>query len=252
MPPPQERPVEGNRRGQLAGVAFLLVAVLFAVLLGTGAFSGSDPAKDASVVDGVRGTEETTALLRGVPQDGITLGRPDAPATVVEFVDLKCPVCRTFTLKDGPGVVQDLVRSGRAKVELRVLALESFRPDTLVGRTAVHALAAQDKTWNLAELLYYNQGPESEQWLTPALLKKIAGVSPELRDAPIVTQPTAATTRMGAEAEALADELGVEGTPTIYVRPSDRTDKGAYRRVDLRGTGSDAGKIASAVSDLGR
>jgi protein-disulfide isomerase len=247
-----DEPTETNRRGQLVGVAFLLVAVLFAVLLGTGAFSGSDPAKDASVVDGVRGTEETTTLLRGVPQEGITLGRPDAPVTVVEFVDLKCPVCRTFTLKDGPTIVRDLVRTGRAKVELRILALESFRPDTLVGRTAVHALAAQGRAWNLAELLYYNQGPESEQWLTRAELQKIAGVAPELRDASIVTQPTATTTRMGAEAEALANELDVTGTPSIFVRPSGRTDKGAFERVDLRGTGSDSGKVASAVDDLRR
>ncbi|CAB4953809.1 unannotated protein [freshwater metagenome] len=247
-----DEPTEVNRRGQLLGVAFLLVAVLFAVLLGTGAFSGSDPAEDASVVDGVRGTEETTVLLRGVPQEGITLGRSEAPVTIVEFVDLKCPACRTFTLKEGPAIVQDLVRSGRAKVELRVLALESFRPDTLVGRTAVHALAEQGKAWNMAELLYYNQGPESEAWLTPALLRKIAGASPELRGAPVVVRPTPATTRMGAEAEALADELEVTGTPSIFVRPSGRTDKGAFERVDLRGTGSDAGKVASAVSDLSR
>ena len=57
-----------------------------------------------------------------MPQDGLTLGRPDAPATVVEFIDVKCPFCKEFAIEDGPDLVRDLVRSGRASLELRVLA----------------------------------------------------------------------------------------------------------------------------------
>lgn len=240
-----------NRRGQLVGVAFVLAALLFAVLLGTGAFTGSDPAKDASVVDGVKGTKETTALLRGVPQDGITLGRPDAPVTIVEFVDVKCPVCQAFSLDDGPDVVSDLVRTGRAKVELRLVG-GALGEDSLVGRTAVHALAAQDRAWDLVELLFYNQESEGKSWVTPRRLEEIAAAAPELRGARIVTEPTAETLRLGAESDALVKRLDVTGTPTIFVRPSGRTDDAAFRRVDLRGTGSDATKVASAVSDVGR
>lgn len=239
-----------NRRGQLLGVAFLLIAVLAAVLLATGALSGDDPADDASVVDGVKGTEETTALLRGIPQDGLVLGKPDAPVTIVEFVDFKCPVCKSFVLKDGPDVVNALVRTGKAKVELRALA--NIGPDSSVARRAFHGLAAQGKAWAMAELLFYNQGPESDEWATPALLTKIGKVAPELRGAPIVTASNAETTRMGAEADALGKRLDVSGTPTIFVRPTDRTDDAAYRKVSLKGTGSKAGKVADAVADLGR
>jgi protein-disulfide isomerase len=240
-----------NRRGQLLGVGFVLIAVLVAVLLGTGAFSGSDPAKDASVVDGVKGTEETTALLKGIPQDGLLLGRTDAPTTIVEFVDVKCPVCKGFALKDGPDVIRDLVRSGRAKIELRLVG-GALGKDSLVGRTAIHALAAQDRAWPMTELLFYNQERENDDWVTPELLKKIGGVAPELRGAPIVTTPTPETIRMGEQTDALAKRLDVKGTPTIFVRPSGRTDDGAYRKVDLRGTGSDAGKVSSAVGDVAR
>jgi protein-disulfide isomerase len=243
--------IRTGRRGQLAGVAFLLAAIVVAVVVGSGALSGEDPAKDASVVGGVKGTRETTALLRGIPQDGIVLGRPDAPATVVEFVDVKCPVCQGFVLKDGPRIVKDLVRTGRANLELRVIALPRFRPNTLLGRTAVHALVARDRAWALTELLFYNQGPETTQWVQPTLLARIARVAPELRGVPTTTTPTAATRRLDAEADALASRLGVTGTPSIYVRPRGRTDTGAYRHVSLKGTGSDAGKVAAAVADLG-
>jgi protein-disulfide isomerase len=243
--------IRAGRRGQLIGVAFLLAAILVAVVVGSGALSGDDPAEDASVVGGVKGVRETSALLRGVPQDGIVLGRPDAPVTIVEFVDVKCPFCKGFVLGDGPQVVDDLVRTGRANVELRVLALPRFRPNTELGRTAVHALAARDRAWTLAELLFYNQGPESTQWVQPALLRRIAGVAPELRGVPLATAPTAETRRLDAQAQELAERLGVEGTPSIYVRPRGRTETGAYRAVGLGGTGSDAGKVADAVAELG-
>lgn len=239
-----------NRRGQLVGVAFLLIAVLAAVLLATGALSGSDPADDASVVDGIKGTDETTALLRGVPQDGIVLGERDAPVTIVEFVDFKCPICKSFVLEDGPDVVEDLVRTGKAKVELRVLA--NLGPDSNVARRAFHGLAAEDKAWTLAELLFYNQGSEGDEWATPELLTKIGSVAPELEGAPIVTESTAETSRMSTVDEELGRRLNVGGTPTIFVRPSDRTEPAEYREVSLKGTGSRASKVADAVADLGR
>lgn len=237
-----------NRRGQLVGVAFLAIVLVAAVLLGTGAFAGSDPADDASVVDGVKGTEETTALLRGIPQDGLTLGRPDAPVTIVEFVDFKCPVCKSFAIEDLPDLVRDVVRPGKANVELRVLA--GLGPDSAVARRTFHGLVARNRAWTMAELLFYNQGPESEDWATPELLTKIGRTAPELRGSPVSTAADPVTDRLSDEAEALKSRLDVGGTPTIFVRPRGRTDPGAYRRVDLKGTGSKADKVASAVDDL--
>jgi protein-disulfide isomerase len=239
--------IRRRRRGQLLGIGFLLIAAIVAVTVGSGALSGDDPAKDASRVDGVIGTVQTTRLLRGVPQDGVVLGDPDAPVTVVEFVDLKCPVCRRLELQDGPEIVRDLVRTGRANLELRVLA--NLGVSSVTGRTAVHGLAARDRAWTLAELLFYNQRSESTEWVTPALLGRIGRVAPELRGVPIPTTPTPATRRLDADADALGRRLGVDETPTIFVRPRGRTDTDAYRRVDLGGTGSKADKIAAAVED---
>lgn len=243
--------LRAGRRGQLVGVVFLLAAILVAVVVGSGALSGDDPAEDASVVGGVKGVRETSALLRGVPQDGIVLGRPDAPVTIVEFLDVKCPICRSFVLRDGPRIVDDLVRTGRANVELRVIALPQFRPNTERGRTAVHALAARDRAWTLTELLFFNQGPEAAQWIQPALLERIGRTAPELRGTPVTSTPTAETRRLDAEAQELAERLDIGGTPSIFVRPRGRTDTGAYRAVSLKGTGSDAGKVADAVGALG-
>jgi hypothetical protein len=231
---------------ELCGTAFLV-----AVVVGSGALSGDDPAEDASNVDGVLGTKETTALLRGIPQDGLTLGAPSAPVTIVEFVDVKCPFCKDYALTDGEQVIRDLVRPGKAKIELRVLA--NLGESSVTGRTAIHDVAARDQAWTLSELLYFNQRSEAEEWVTPDLLGRIGRTAPELRGIPLSTTPTAASRRLDTETDRLRIRIGSDGkTPTIYVRPSDRTDAGAFREVDLRGTGSKAAKVAGAVADLTR
>jgi hypothetical protein len=198
--------VRAGRRGQLVGGIFFLAVIVVGALVAAGAFGGGgDPARNASYVDGVRGVRETTALLRGVPQDGIRLGRADAPVTIVEFADLKCPVCRDFALKEQDDVVRELVRTGRANLELRLIGLKDFRPDNLTGRTAAYALAEQDRMWPLVALLYWNQGEERERWIDEPLLRKLAGPSPELRAIVPSTRETAGSRRLSVEADALQE-----------------------------------------------
>jgi protein-disulfide isomerase len=243
--------VDRNRRGQLVGLGFLAAVILVAVLVGSGAFSGDDPAKNASVVDGVKGTKETTKLLRGVPQNGLVLGDPNAPATIVEFVDVSCPFCKSFALKDGPKLIRDTVRTGKANLELRVL--DKVGRSSGEGRAAIHAAAAKNQAWTVSELLYYNQRSEGEEWVTPSLLQRMTRVAPELRGLTLTATPTPESERLDQQTDALHDELDRKGgTPAFFVRPRGATDKGAYRKVDTKGTGSKADKIANAVADVTR
>ena len=99
-------------------------------------------------------------LLAGIPQDGTILGDPDAPVTITEYADLRCPSCRAWetgqleTLLDGP------IKSGQAKLDLQVLSI--LGPDSDRAAVGGWAAEAQDKLWPFAMLWYYNQGPESE------------------------------------------------------------------------------------------
>lgn len=196
-------------------------------------------------MDGVRGVKEVDALLRGVPQHGLQLGQPDAPATVVAFADLKCSACRAFALAQLPTVVDELVRSGKANLELRLIGLPSFRPDNLTGRSAVYNLAATGHAWNLAELVFYNQGDERQQWITTAGLQRFIDAAPGLDGTEINARPTAATRRLEAETDALARRLDVRATPTFFVRARESQ---RYVPVSVSGFDDPAKKIAQAVA----
>ncbi|MBF6621613.1 MAG: thioredoxin domain-containing protein [Patulibacter sp.] len=238
------------RRGQLVGAALLAAMVVVGALIALGAFGGEDPARDASVVDGVRGVEETTALLEGIPQRGITLGDPAAPATIVVFADLKCLACRAFALGPQASVIRELVRTGDAALELRLLANESFGADDQLGRTAAHRLAARDQAWPLTELAFYNQGSSSSAWIDQPMLQGFAAASPLLRGATIDLRPDAGTRALDAAADRLAEELDVAGTPTVFVRPTTDQRPAAFERVDVARFESPSEAIAEAVAGV--
>src|SRR5215831_2671567 len=52
------------------------------------------------------------SLLRGIPQHGTTLGRLDAPLTMVEYIDPQCPYCREWTMATLDEVISKYIRPG--------------------------------------------------------------------------------------------------------------------------------------------
>lgn len=217
---PQQSASVRQRRWSIFAATLLGLVVLAGIAVTVGALGGSDPTDDLSSCPGgqVRGCDETKGIYAGVPQRGIVLGRPDAPATITVFADVKCPFCRDHFIKgDQKTLVDDEVRTGRANMELRLVALKQFRPDTLLGRDAVNDLAARGRAWNLAQMLYSNQKGEGTRWVTPAAVERIARVTPGV-DAAVSTRATPAATAIARETDALADRLGVDGTPKYFVR----------------------------------
>lgn len=206
---------------QLGGVLALAAAVVVAVVLLTGGgddastTAGQPPAADQPV----NGRAEIAEQLRGIPQDGITLGNPDAPITVVEFVDLQCPVCAQFSNEVMPSLVRDYVRPGDVRLELRTLSF--LGEDSVRMAKLAHAAAEQDRLFQLTELLYANQGAENSGYATDDYLRRIAGAVGGLdveqamrdRDAPGAEQAL-------ADADRLASIEGVQGTPSFLVGPT--------------------------------
>src|SRR4051794_10011141 len=161
--------------GGALGVAAIAVAVLIAVSTsGSGAKTAATSASSGSVA----GARESSAMLAGIPQNGIVLGNAKAPVRVIEFADLQCPFCRNYALNTMPSLVKDYVRPGKVRMEFRSLAF--IGDDSVRAARVAEAAAQQNKLWNFVDLAYFNQGKENSGWANDAALKRLAGAVPGL------------------------------------------------------------------------
>jgi protein-disulfide isomerase len=155
---------------------------------------------------------ETERLFSGIPQDGFTLGRKDAPVTVVEFVDMQCPFCAQFATRQLDDIVRKYVRTGRVKMELRTLAF--IGPDSVRAGQAVGAAAEHDKAWDFAHAFFARQGHENSGYLTDDFLDEISAAVPGL-DAQSIRSADDGQGIALAQREAQAAK--VESTPSFLV-----------------------------------
>jgi protein-disulfide isomerase len=202
-----------TRVGWLVGaVALAAVIVVAAILISAGGADDDEPAPPSRS----DAPEQVQDVLEGIPQDGVYLGDPDAPATLIEFADLQCPFCAEFANNELPGVIDQYVRSGDLRLELRLLAF--IGPDSERARQVANAAGLQDKLWNYTELFFANQGPENSGYATDAFLQRLArqtaGLDVEQLSSDYGSQEAEALT---AQAERLARRLGVDGTPSFYL-----------------------------------
>jgi protein-disulfide isomerase len=164
----------------------------------------------------IEGGAESAELFAGIPQQGRFLGPPNAPVALVEFADLQCPACRQYSSDVVPSLVNDYVREGRLRMELRPIAI--LGPDSEVGARATLAAGRQDKMWEYADLLYRNQGIENTGYLTESFTRDVAAAVAGL-DVERFTRDlgSAAVERDLARSQATAQAQGVNGTPTVLV-----------------------------------
>jgi protein-disulfide isomerase len=209
-----------TRRKRLLTLLGLLGAALVVVIVAVAISSNGGRRKTPSASSGgdVAGVADTKSMLNGIPQRGLTLGRADAPVTIVEFADPQCPYCKEYTLNEMPRVVQDQVRTGKAKMELRLLTF--IGPDSITAAQVINATANQNLMWNTADLMYRNQGEENSGYVTDAFLNGIVkGAGGDAAKAQRDAATPAVQQVIGA-ARTLASRYNVTGTPTILVGPT--------------------------------
>jgi protein-disulfide isomerase len=191
-----ERDRRQRRTRMLAGVLIAAVAVVgIAIAVSSGGGTGKAPSSTGSAARG--DAAAVNSLLAGIPQRGDVLGNPGAKVTVTEYGDLECSICDEFalptgrnTLEGGAGtgyldtLISTDVRSGKVKLVYRALETASSQnPDStafLRQQTAAKAAGLQNKEWSYVELMYYEQGPEGADYVTPAYLDGLAKQIPGL------------------------------------------------------------------------
>lgn len=239
-------PIDAGASGQtqrrlliLGGIVLVAaVIVVVAIILSSGGGDKKKADGDGGG-SGLANVAEVQKMYAGIPQSGITLGDPKAKATIVVFADPQCPYCRDFELTEFPGVVKNLVRTGKAKVQLRIRAF--IGDDSVKAAGALYAAALQNKMYQASGILYNNQGEENSGWFTAEIEKQIltaAGVdvARALKDA----SGDQAQQLLGAT-ETLASRYGSQSTPDVYVGTSEN---------DGKKTGATEADITAAVGKI--
>ncbi|HET7759546.1 MAG TPA: thioredoxin domain-containing protein [Gaiellaceae bacterium] len=198
--------------GALAAIAAVIAVVVIVLAVTGGNGSSSSSATGTALPDGATIEKQ----FAGIPQQGNVLGKATAPATLVEYIDLQCPVCRDFETSVMPTLINRYVRTGKLKVIARPVTV--IGPDSERGRRAMIAAFAQNRGFNFSQLLYFNQGPENGGWLDDSMVADAATSIPgvdvkQLQDA----MNTKAVSNQASQFDRQAQADQLAGTPTILV-----------------------------------
>jgi len=159
----------------------------------------------------VQGGDSPTGPVRTNVADAPTLGRADAPVTLIEFSDYQCPFCQRFFATTFPALLRDYIDTGRLRYVFRDYPLE-MHPNARKAAEAAHCAGEQGKYWEMHAVLFQHQ-----QALTPPQLAQHArtvGLDGATFDACLSSGRHAAQVDRGLTDGAAA---GVRGTPGFVV-----------------------------------
>jgi protein-disulfide isomerase len=118
-------------------------------------------------------------------------------------------------------VIDQYVRSGKLKVIARPVAIIGNGVDSQRGRLGMIAASKQNRAFNFAQLLYFNQGPEDGGWLDDTMVASAAKSIPGVNVAELQAAAKSSAVADQAKAyDAQATRDGLSGTPTVLVGPS--------------------------------
>jgi protein-disulfide isomerase len=194
-----------------AGLAFLGVAAVVVVIVVAASSSGDSG--DTKLED----VATVNQILGEIPQDRLVIGDPKAPVELIEFGDLQCPICKSYSEEQLPPLIDGVVKEGKAKIVFRNFTIIS--EESIPAGAAAIAAGNQGRGWNYIDIFYRNQGEERSGYVTDEFMTSIAkgaGVKDiakwnKERKSKDVTKEVEATT-------AEAQKFGFTGTPSFAIK----------------------------------
>jgi protein-disulfide isomerase len=97
-----------------------------------------------------------------------SIGRADAPVTLVEFGDIQCPFCKKFHTDAYAELKKNYIDTGKVRFVSRDLPLE-FHPFAMKAAEAARCAGDQNKYWELRDALYSNGAPPNDDAIKKAV-----------------------------------------------------------------------------------
>jgi protein-disulfide isomerase len=129
---------------------------------------------------------------------------------MVEFADLQCPFCAQYERDVFPTILKRYVRTGKVRLELRLLRFIGPDSDRLARVAA--AAADQNRMWQFVALGYQRQGRENSGYATDDFINSLSAAaglkSPDAG---------AAAEQQVRRDEQAARTLGIDSTPSFLI-----------------------------------
>jgi protein-disulfide isomerase len=158
--------------------------------------------------------EMSPAELQRLP--GMSIGRPDAPLTILEFADFQCPGCQGWATFMEPLIKERLVNTGRARYVFYDFPL-AMHVNGFIASRAGRCANEQGKFWAYHDALFQNQGKWAFEEDPVPLFVGYAGAAGADEDRFEECIRSDRFAREVSESVKLGESLGVGGTPTIFV-----------------------------------
>lgn len=158
-----------ERRGRwFVRIGFLLAAA--GLLGGVVELATREADRDLITIDGINDSQR---IFGGLQQDGARLGSADAGISITLFNDVQCSTCAGYFARTTPSLVDDLVRSGEAKLVYRSYSFSSAEQQ--LGFFGAEAAGEQGYLWQYTYLFFRNQEEALERGVSDRFLQTIAG-----------------------------------------------------------------------------
>lgn len=144
-----------------------------------------------------------------------SLGRQDAPVTMVEFSDYQCPFCKRHVVTVSPILKKEYIDTGKLRHVFRDFPIASLHPQAKKAHEAAHCAGEQNRYWEMHDTLFENP----RDFSLPALkqLAEKIGLQSEPFDRCLESGKYAPE----VEKEIVeGTEAGVRGTPSFFIGPS--------------------------------
>ncbi|MEA2930134.1 MAG: hypothetical protein QOG38_2562 [Hyphomicrobiales bacterium] len=152
-------------------------------------------------------------LLRPGPLPDISLGKADAPVTIIEYASMTCPHCAAFHKATYPALKSKYVDTGKVRFIFREFPLD----EVAVAASMVARCAGGDKTMALIDVLFNSQDTWAVRQPIPPLMQiaKQAGFTQKTFEECLANQKLYGD--IVAVRERASKEFKVESTPTLFV-----------------------------------
>ena len=196
------------RRRISAGVVVVIILIL---VLAAGVGVQWWRTNSGVSVDNANAPEPTMITPPGTSGVGVTVGQPNAKATIDLYLDFRCPHCKDFEDKTGPAI-NELVDSGAAKVTY--WPMDFVNPDASPRLANAWACAAAaGKARSYSDELFKSF---EKTWTTDQLLElgKELGIGNQTFDTCVRDNSQAGWVD---SIQGAAQQRGVTATPTVFV-----------------------------------